>query len=122
LNQGVTAYKNGQPDQAIEDFKQSKDLDPTLLMARLYLATAYQGQYIPGAPSEENKRNGDQALQEYQDVLKIDPNNLTAIDGAGSLLFAMGTAPYDSAKIEESKTYHEKHIQIKSDDRSPTIG
>jgi tetratricopeptide (TPR) repeat protein len=116
LNQGVTAYKNGQPDQAIEDFKQSKDLDPTLLMARLYLATAYQGQYIPGAPSEENKRNGDQALLEYQDVLKIDPNNLTAIDGVGSLLFAMGTTPYDAAKLEESKTYHEKHIQIKADD------
>jgi tetratricopeptide (TPR) repeat protein len=83
------------------------------------LATAYQGQYIPGAPSEENKRNGDQALQEYQDVLKNDQNNLTAIDGAGSLLFAMGTAPYDAAKIEESKTYHESHIRIKPDDPEP---
>ncbi len=31
----------------------------------------------------------------------------------------MGTAPYDAAKIEESKTYHEKHIQNKPDDPEP---
>src|SRR6266849_2167603 len=48
LNKGVQAYKNGQFDTAIEDFKQAKDLDPGLLNARLYLATAYASQYIPG--------------------------------------------------------------------------
>ena len=52
LNKGVQAYKSGQYDQAIEDFKNSKALDPGLLNARLYLATAYSSQYIPGAPSE----------------------------------------------------------------------
>jgi len=67
LNQGTQAYKDGQTDKAIEDFKQATELDPTLLMARLYLATAYQGQFIPGAPSEENKRNGTQALQAIHD-------------------------------------------------------
>ena len=64
MNQGVQAYKNGQPDAAIEDFKESKALDPSLMMARLYLATAYQGQYIPGAPSADNQRNANQASQE----------------------------------------------------------
>lgn len=49
LNRGVQAYKNGQFDTAIEDFKLAKDLDPQLLNARLYLATAYASQYIPGA-------------------------------------------------------------------------
>ena len=41
LNKGVGAFKNGQYDAAIEFFKQSRDLDPTLMNARLYLATAY---------------------------------------------------------------------------------
>ena len=50
LNKGVNAYKSAEFDVAIEDFKQAKDLDPTLTNAQLYLATAYATQYIPGAP------------------------------------------------------------------------
>ena len=51
LNKGVAAFKNAQYDTAIEYFKQAKQLDPGLMNARLYLATAYATQYIPGAPS-----------------------------------------------------------------------
>jgi len=54
LNKGVAAFKNAQFDAAVEDFKEAKDLDPDLLNARLYLATAYASQYIPGAPSDRN--------------------------------------------------------------------
>src|SRR5580704_12041273 len=76
LNKGVQAYKAGQTDLAIEDFKTSKELDPSLTNARIYLATAYSAQYIPGAPSAENMRAGQQAIGEFQDVLSADPNNL----------------------------------------------
>ena len=119
LNKGVQAYKGGQFDQAIEDFKQSKELDPSLLNARLYLATAYSSQYIPGAPSEENVRMGNQAIDEYKQVLDVDPNNLSAIDGIGAILYNMGGTPFDPKKFEESKTYHQRHIQIKPDDPEP---
>lgn len=119
LNKGVQAYKGGQFDQAIEDFKQSKELDPSLLNARLYLATAYSSQYIPGAPSDENVRMGQQAIAEYKEVLDVDPNNLSAIDGIGAILYNMGGTPFDPKKFEESKTYHERHIQIKPDDPEP---
>lgn len=119
LNKGVGAFKNGQYDEAIEDFKKAKDLDPTLMNARLYLATAYASQYIPGAPSEANTRLGNQAIAEFKDVLSIDPNNLSAIDGIGSILFQMAGQPYDPQKFEESKTYHEKHIQLKPNDPEP---
>lgn len=116
LNKGVQAYKNGQYDVAIEDFKESKSLDPSLTNARLYLATAYSAQYIPGAPSEENVRMGEQAINEYKDVLTNDPNNLSAIDGIGAILYNMGGTPFDEKKFEESKQYHLKHIAIKPDD------
>src|SRR5580692_10751898 len=91
LNKGVQAYKGGQFDEAIEDFKVAKQLDPTLTNAQLYLAAAYTGLYIPGAPSPENVRNGEQAIAEYQQILDNDPNNISAIDGIGSLLYNMGT-------------------------------
>ena len=59
LNKGVNAFKNGQYDESVEDFKRSAELDPNLIVARLYLATAYANQYIPGAPSVQNKKFGE---------------------------------------------------------------
>ncbi len=112
LNRGVEDYKAGQFDQAIEKFKQAADLDPNLVTARLYLATAYASQFIPGAPSEENRRKGEQAIEEFRRVLEKDPNNLSAIDGIGSMLFNMGTTPYNPKLLEESKKYHLEHIRL----------
>jgi tetratricopeptide (TPR) repeat protein len=119
LNKGVAAFKNGQYDTAVEDFKQAKDLDPGLMNARLYLATAYASQYIPGAPSEQNVRLGTQAVNEFKEVLALDPNNISAIDGIGSIIFQMAGQPYDPKKFEESKTYHQKHIELRPNDPEP---
>src|SRR5580693_8808107 len=119
LNKGVAAFKNGQSDLAIEDFKQAKEADPDLMNARLYLATAYASLYIPGAPSAENLARGQQAVAEFKEVLDKDPNNLSAIDGIGSILFQMAGQPFDPKKFEESKSYHQRHIQLKPDDPEP---
>jgi tetratricopeptide (TPR) repeat protein len=119
LNKGVQSFKNGQFDIATEDFKRAKDLDPSLLVARLYLATAYATQYIPGAPSQENMNFGNEAIAEFKEVLAQDPNNLSAIDGIGSILFQMAGTPFDEAKFEESKTYHQKHINLQPNDPEP---
>src|SRR5580692_3721457 len=89
LNKGVAAYRDGKYDQAIEFFKSAKDNDPTLTNAQLYLATAYATQYIPGAPSPENIRMGEAAVKQFQEVLANDPNDISAIDGIGSILFNM---------------------------------
>jgi tetratricopeptide (TPR) repeat protein len=119
LNKGVNAFKNGQSDAAIEDFKAAKEADPDLLNARLYLGTAYASLYIPGAPSKENQDHGNQAIQEFKEILDKDPNNLSAIDQIGSILFLMAGTPFDAKKFEESKTYHQKHIQLKPEDPEP---
>jgi tetratricopeptide (TPR) repeat protein len=119
LNKGVAAFKNAQFDAAVEDFKEAKDLDPSLTNARLYLATAYASQYIPGAPSPENLNHGQEAIAEYKGVLENDPNNLSAIDGLASILYQMAGQPFDPKKFDESKSYHLKHIQIKPEDPAP---
>jgi tetratricopeptide (TPR) repeat protein len=119
LNKGVAAFKDAKSDVAIEDFKQAKEADPDLLNARLYLATAYASLYIPGAPSAENVARGNQAVAEFKEVLDKYPDNISAIDGTGSILFQMGGQPFDPKKFEESKTYHQRHIQLKPEDPEP---
>ena len=119
LNRGIQSFKAGQTDAAIENFKQATELDPNLMMAKLYLGTAYQSSYIPGAPSDENQRMGKQALEEYQQVLAADPNNLDAIDRVGALLNAMASVPFSPDMMNQSKTYWQKHIALKADDPEP---
>jgi tetratricopeptide (TPR) repeat protein len=119
LNKGVAAFKEAQFDKAVENFKEAKELDPDLMNARLYLATAYASQYIPGAPSAENKRHGEEAIAEYKSVLEKAPDNLSAIDGLASILYQMAGQPFDEKKFEESKTYHQKHISLKPQDPQP---
>jgi tetratricopeptide (TPR) repeat protein len=119
LNQGVQAFKTGQFDQAIEDFKRAKELDPSLVNASLYLATAYASQYIPGAPSKENTQLGQQAIEEFRAVLARDPTNLSAIDGIGSILYNMAGVPFDSEMMNDSKAYHQKHLDIRPKDVEP---
>lgn len=121
LNKGVSAYKNAHFDQAEEDFKQAAQLDPTLTIARIYLATAYASQYVPGSPSPDNQQFGNEAIAQFKQVLASHPKNLSAIDGIGSMLFNMATTatPPDVAMLQQAKKYHEMHMQIKPDAPTP---
>ena len=119
LNRGAMAYKNGQIDEAEQFFIRAKALDPRFLKARLYLATAYASQYIAGHTSDENMKLGLQAIEEFKGVLGADPNNLSALDGIGSLLFQMAGQPFSPDLFEESKSYHQKHIQLSPQDPEP---
>jgi tetratricopeptide (TPR) repeat protein len=119
LNKGVEAFKSGQFDAAIEHFKSARELDPTLTNAQLYLASAYAQQYVPGRPTDENIRNGQEAIKVNQDILSADPNNLSAIDNLGSLLFNMAKTPFDEQGMNNAKGYQEKHIQLSPNDPAP---
>ena len=119
LNKGVEAFKSGQFDAAIEHFKLAQQYDPTLTNAQLYLASAYAQQYVPGRPTDENIRNGQQAIKVNQDILSADANNLSAIDNLGSLLFNMAKTPFDEQGMSSAKQYQEKHIQLSPNDPEP---
>ncbi len=78
LNKGVQAYKGGQFDEAIEDFKVAKQLDPKLTNAQLYLAAAYTGLYIPGraiSGKHSQRRAGHHGVS--RQILDNDPDNLS---------------------------------------------
>ena len=78
LNLGVEEFKTGSSDRAIHYLAESKRLDPGLINARLYLATAYASQFVPGEASEPNLRHRDAAIQEFRDTLKTAPDNISA--------------------------------------------
>jgi hypothetical protein len=87
LNKGVHAFKSAKYAEAVDHFRAATELDPEFPTARLYLATAYYQQYIPGAESPENLEMANSARSEYQKVLDKDPKNALALASIASLFF-----------------------------------
>jgi tetratricopeptide (TPR) repeat protein len=112
LNKGVAAYKNAKYEEAIDHFQQSVSLDPSLLNARLYLATAYAQQYIPGVDAPDNNRMGEQAIDQYKAVLERDPKNVNSVKGIAYIYLQM-------KKFEDAKTYYRKALEVDPNDPEP---
>ena len=115
LNKGVQAYKNTHYEEAINHFQQAVDLDPKLLNARLYLATAYVGQYIPGVDSPDNVRVAEQAIDQFQRVIDAKPSReqkVNSAKGIASLYFNM-------KKFEEAKKFNHMVSDLDPNDADP---
>src|SRR5439155_25995877 len=92
LNKGVQSYKSARYEEAIEHFRNAVSFDPQLSIARLYLATAYAQQYIPGSDDAANIKNAEQAIDEFKKVLDQNPGRETRVasqKGIASLYFNM---------------------------------
>jgi tetratricopeptide (TPR) repeat protein len=105
LNLGVMAFKNSQFAQAVNHFQRAASYDPTLVNARIYLATALAQQYVPGGDTPDNIQMGNRAIQAYEKVLEMDPKNTAALGSIGNIYYEMHN--YDQAK-----SYQEKVMQI----------
>jgi len=112
LNKGVAAYRNGQFQTAILHFKNAVALDPTLLNARLYLATAYAQQYVPGGESPDNVKFAQQAIDAFDDVLNKDPKNTTAIASAAQMY-------YNMKKFAKAQEYQRRWLQVEPNNPVP---
>jgi tetratricopeptide (TPR) repeat protein len=115
LNKGVQAYKNAKYEEAINRFQNAVALDPSLLNARLYLATAYAQQYVPGADTPENNRMAEQAIDEYKQVLSRNPSReqqINSVKGIAYLYLQM-------KKFDDAKTYYRKATAMDANDPEP---
>ncbi len=101
LNKGVEAFKTAHYEDAIGHFQQATELDPSLPMARLYLATAYAQQVVPNLQTPDNMKQANLAIQNFQKVLQEDPGNINALKGIASLY--LNTQQFDKAKEYQNK-------------------
>ncbi len=109
LNKGVEAFKNAKYEEAINHFQKSASLDPDLKNAKIFLATAYAQNVIPGADTPENKKNAELAVNSYQQVLSEDPKNINATKGIASIYFNIG-------QVDQAKAWQKKVLEIDPND------
>jgi len=142
LGLGVQAYKQAKHDEAIQHFEKAVALDPEYVRARLYLATAYVQQYIPGADTPDNNAMAERAIAQFRAVIDIDSSKPETTNALNPPQLAAATAP-DSPKLEtmhavkgiayldlqmkrfdEAKDWYRRAIELDPQDPEPyyTIG
>jgi tetratricopeptide (TPR) repeat protein len=115
LNKGVTAYKNAKYEEAIDHFQKSVAYDPSLINARMYLATAYAQQYIPGADTPDNNKMAEEAIQQYQSVLDMNPARDQKVNSAKGIAYLY----LNMKKFDDAKKYYRMAADIDPNDPEP---
>ncbi|HZU23609.1 MAG TPA: hypothetical protein VE998_12310 [Terriglobales bacterium] len=112
LNKGVQAYKAAKYELAITDFQKAVQLDPSLINAKLYLATAYSNQYVPGVDEPDNNRNAEQAIDTFKQLLNQNLNKeqkVGCLKGIASIYFNM-------KKLDDAKQYDQEVLKVDPND------
>jgi predicted Zn-dependent protease len=115
LNKGVKSFKDNHYEQAIDHFQQAVQYDPSLINARMYLATAFVSQYIPQVDSPDNLRTAQQAIDEFQKVLDMNASReqrTNAAKGIASLY-------YNMKKFDEAKKFNRMVSELDPNDPDP---
>ena len=114
LEKGIHAYKEARYPEAVDAFQRAVDLNPNDVNPRLYLATAFMTQYIPGSDSPNNLELARRAGSEFELVLRLDRNNVTALSSLASLSYQEAQGIQDREqkfrKLDESASWYGKVV------------
>ena len=101
LNKGVEAYKGAHYEEAIGHFQKATQLDPTLPMAKSYLATALAQNVVPGLDTPDNLKTAQQAIDIFQEVLSKDPHDINSMKQIAGIDFSI-------KKLDDAKDWQKK--------------
>jgi tetratricopeptide (TPR) repeat protein len=117
LNKGVEAYKSARYEEAIGHFQKATQLDPSLPMAKTYLATALAQNVVPGLDTPDNLQTAKQAIDIFQEVLAKDPNDVNSLKQIAGIYFSI-------KKFDDAKAWQKKVLAVdpKDPEAAYTIG
>src|ERR1035438_810835 len=117
LNKGVDAYKSARYEEAIGHFQKATQLDPSLPMAKTYLATALAQNVVPGLDTPENLKTAEQSIDIFQEVLAKDPKDVNSLKQVAGIYFSI-------KKLDEAKTWQKKVLAVdpKDPEAAYTVG
>jgi tetratricopeptide (TPR) repeat protein len=105
LNKGVEAYKSARYEEAIGHFQKATQLDPSLPMAKTYLATALAQNVVPGLDTADNLKTAQQAISIFQEVLAKDPTDVNSLKQIGGIYYSV-------KKLDDAKVWQKKVLAV----------
>jgi len=102
---GVESFRAGRYENAVANFRKATQLEPGNEFTHLYLGIAYAYQVVPNLLISKNMQLANSALVEFNVVLKIHPDDLTAIKQEA-------TVYRNIQRYDETKRWEQKVITI----------
>ncbi|MDR3776096.1 MAG: tetratricopeptide repeat protein [Terracidiphilus sp.] len=117
LNKGVDAYKSARYEEAIGHFQKATQLDPSLPMAKSYLATALAQNVVAGLDTPENLNTAQQAIGMFKEVLVKDPSDVNSLKQVAGIYFSI-------KKLDDAREWQKKVLAVdpKDPEAAYTIG
>ena len=117
LNKGVDAYKSARYEEAIDHFQKATQLDPSLPMAKTYLATALAQNVVAGLDTPDNLKTAQQAISIFQEVLDKDPTDVNSLKQVAGIYFSI-------KKLDDAKAWQKKVLAVdpKDPEAAYTVG
>jgi tetratricopeptide (TPR) repeat protein len=117
LNKGVDAYKSARYEEAIGHFQKATQLDPSLPMAKSYLATALAQNVVPGLDTPDNLKTAQQAIDIFQEVLDRDPSDVNSLKQIAGIYFSI-------KQLDKAKEWQKKVLAVdpKDPEAAYTVG
>jgi tetratricopeptide (TPR) repeat protein len=127
LNKGVDAYKSARYEEAIDHFQKATQLDPSLPMAKSYLATALAQNVVPGSDTPDNLKTAQQAISMFQEVLDKDPTDVNSLKQIAAIYFSIANPSnpkQQRVNLENAKTWQKKVLAVdpKDPEAAYTVG
>jgi tetratricopeptide (TPR) repeat protein len=127
LNKGVDAYKSAQYEAAIDHFQRATQLDPTLAMAKTYLATALAQNVVPGLDTPNNIKTAQRAITIFQQVLAKNPSDVNSIKQIAGIYYNIASRSNPTEwqqNLDNAKEWQKKVLALdpKDPDAAYTIG
>ena len=108
LNKGVKAFTEQKYDVAAQFFEQSIQLDPQFDVARMYLATTYTSQFIPGSPDPKSRQMAEKAIGTFKEVVERAANKESRVNA----MLSIASLHYQLKNYDESKEWCRKIQQL----------
>ena len=105
LNKGVDAYKGARYEEAIGHFQKATQYDPSLPMAKSYLATALAQNVVPGADTPDNIKTAQQAIDIFKEVLDKNPTDVNSLKQIGAIYYSI-------KKVDDAKVWQKKVLAV----------
>ena len=109
LNKGVKAFTEQKYDAAAQFFEKSIEQDPDFEVARMYLATSYTSQFVPGSTDPKSEEMAQKGIETFKKVVEgaKDPANPNR-----NAMLSIASLYYQLKKYPDSKDWCNKVLKI----------
>lgn len=110
VNKGVKAFTDQKYSAAAQYFEKAIELDPEFETARMYLATTYTSQFIPGSADPKSEEMGQKGISTFKEI--VDKCKDLSSENCKNAMLSIASLYYQMRQYPESKEWCNRILKV----------